>query len=284
MKRSWRLCTSWLGFALVLGGSVATAAPPTPSASGAPVKPAPPVASGSAHPGHDAGPRETADQRAYRLKYMEDTVERERAVTKHHIWTPEMAHASGNHWRRAYRTLRIRELAQDDNDTATMDRADAHLKKVTDHFFVLLAELTANAPEVPAPPALTSPAAGAQLAVGTPVTFKMAPYKDALNYYCWFWQPGGHYWTNWQASGESYGSSPECTVAADDPKWSKFHSGKAEFYGRAMVLAKSGAGKEYKMWSEPVKVEVMVTGGVTPASSGSATPTPRGSASAGGSK
>jgi hypothetical protein len=216
---------------------------------------------GGRHEGHhDAAPPETADQRAERREYVEETVAKEREITKHHIWTPEMSEASWKHWRRAYRALRVRELAQDDHEEDAVTRVDAFLRRLREHFLAHLTELTTKAPEIPPPPTLLSPAAGAQLAVGTAVSFKMAPYKDAAQYYCWFWEPGGHHWSNWQ-SGTGFGTSPECDVAADDPHWSKFRSGKAEFYGRAIVPAKTSAGKEYKMWSEPVKLELKVTGG-----------------------
>jgi hypothetical protein len=226
-----------------------------------------PPDAGSAH-GRDAGPKETPAQRAYRMEYIEGTVAREREITKHHVWTPEMSTASWKHWRRAYRALRIRELAQDDHDDSAVARVDAYLKKVSDHFLSLLTELTAKAPEIPPPPTLIAPAAGAQLAVGSPVSFKLAPYKDAAQYYCWFWEPGGHYWSNWQAAqgaGGGFGTSPECDLSADDPRWSKFHAGKAEFYGRAILMAKTSTGKDYRMWSEPVKAEFTLTGGAAPA-------------------
>ena len=235
-----------LGLGLVALGGPALAAPPD----------------GGSHVHHDAGPKETPGQREYRVAYLRDTLEKEKAITRHHVWTPAMSTASWKHWRRAYKALRIRELAQDDSDDAAVVRVDAYLKKVTDHFVALLTELTASAPEVPPPPTLLSPAEGATAAVGTPVTFKMAPYKDAAHYYCWFWEPGGHHWSNWQTSTESYGTSPECTVPADDAHWIQFRSGKAEFYGRAIVPVKAD-GKEYKMWSEPVKLEVTITGGAS---------------------
>ncbi len=213
----------------------------------------------------DAAPRETAAQRVERVKYVEETLAREREITKHRIWTLEMSHASWKHWRRVYRALRIRELAEDDGAQGEVARVDAYLKKATDHFLELLAELTAKAPEIPPPPTLVAPAAGSPLAVGTAVTFKMSPYKDASQYYCWFWEPGGHYWSNWQAKAEGFGESPECTIAADDPHWAKFHAGKGEFYGRAIIATKGDGGRPFRMWSEPVKADFSVTGGAAPA-------------------
>jgi hypothetical protein len=214
---------------------------------------------------HDAGPRETAGQRAERRKYVEETLAREREITRHRIWTPEMSRASWKHWRRAYRALRVRELAEDDKEDAVVARVDAYLKKATDHFFSLMTELASKAPEIPPAPTLLSPVAGAQATVGQPVSFKMAPYKEAAHYYCWFWEPGGHSWSNWQAKEEHYGDSPECDIPADDPRWGRFRSGKAEFYGRAIIPVKLDGGKELRMWSDPVKLEVDVVGGKSPA-------------------
>lgn len=214
---------------------------------------------------HDAGPRETTEQRAERLKYVEETRAREREITRHRIWTPEMIHASWRHWRRAYRALRVRELAEDDKDDAVVARVDAYLKKATDHFFTVMTDLASKAPEIPPPPTLLAPTAGAQLTVGQPASFKMAPYQGAAHYYCWFWEPSGHSWSNWQAKDEHFGDSPECTIAADDPRWAKFRSGKAEFYGRAIVPMTFDGGKEFRMWSDPVKLEVDVVGGKAPA-------------------
>lgn len=247
---------------------------------------------GVAHGRHDAGPAETTNQRAYRVAYIEQTLLREREITTHHVWTPEMSNASSTHWHRVYRALRIRDLAQDDNETATMARVDAYLSRLTDHFLALLQELTAKSPEVPPPPTLVSPTASASLPIGTAVTFKLAPYKDAMHYYCWLWEPGGHYWSNWEVSTESFGTSPECTIAADDPRWSAFHAGKAEFHGRAILSAKSSTGKDYKIWSDPVKADFALTGGAAPMISGApraagpmATAKPASSsASSGGSK
>jgi hypothetical protein len=272
-----------LGAAVVLITGVAVGAPSaTPSGSTPPPRPGP---SGSAH-AHDAGPPETKEQRAYRMKYVTDTLKHEHEITQHHYWLPEMVKVANEHWRRAYRTLRIRELAEDDHDAATMSRAENYLKKIDTHFFALLTELTAKAPEIPGPPTLVSPADKSTVGVGTAATFKMAPYKDAGQYYCALYQPH-HYWSNWQPGKDAkWGVSNDCTIAADDPKWSKFNSGKAHFVGRAIVKGKSPSGKEYQMWSQPVMIEVALTGGApAPSGSGAPPPPPHPSSSAsGGSK
>jgi hypothetical protein len=235
----------------------------------------------------DASVVETPAQRTFRREYVEQTLRRESEITKSHVWTPEMRKVSFNHWRRAYKALRIRDVAQDENDAATVGRVDAYITKINEHFFALLTELAAKAPLIPPPPTLISPTAGAQATVGTAVSFKMAPYKDAKNYYCSLWEPGGHLWSNWHpGEGEALGASSECTIPADDGRWSKFRSGKAEFHGRALLVAKAESGEEYKVWSEPVKLELNVNGVAGPPAAGSQPPppAPKSSASAGGAR
>jgi len=230
----------------------------------------------------DAGAKESKEPQSFRHAYIEETRKREHDIVNRHSWTPEMIASSSKHWRRAYRALRIRELAEDAGDATTVARADAQLMKTTDHFLSLLAELAARAPEVPGPPTVTAPSAGAELAKGSTVTFKMAPYKDATNYYCWLSQSDGHSWTNYEPKVDAYPASPECTITADDPRWSKFHAGKAEFLGRAKVLTKSSDGREYKLWTDPVKVDVTISiegAGVSPSKAPSlASATPEGGA------
>jgi hypothetical protein len=267
-------------------GSSAAVAGPTGSAT-APAGSGKPAGSGSAHAPHDAGPKETPEQKQFRVKYVLDTLKKESDLTKDHVWIPEMSKASGEHLRRAYKTIRNRELAQDDNDTATITRADAYLKKITDHFIGLMTELVAKAPVIPAAPTITSPTADVTVKVGQPVTFKFAPVKDATQYYCWFYEStgGAHYWSNWNAATKSYGTTPDCTIPGDDPKWARFHDGKAHLHGRAITLAKSPGGKDFKIWSHVATLDVTVTGGAAPAPSPSgsgANPGPKPAPSASG--
>jgi hypothetical protein len=279
---------TWRGAgALLLATSAATAAGGAPSASGSGQAPSPhPSASGSGRGAHDAGPPETKDQRAYRIKYVTETLKHQHEITAHHVWTPEMFKASSEHWRRAYRTLRVRELAEDDHDAALVSRADAFLGKIDTHYFALMTDLTSKSPEIPAPPAVTAPAELASVAVGQPVTFKMTPVKDAWQYTCVLYEPG-HSWSNWKSSWK-WSDTSECTIAADDPKWAKFHAGKATFTGRAVFKAKNAKGTEYKYWSQPSTLHVTLTGGAAPGPSGSGAtppvPSPKPSSSAGGSR
>jgi hypothetical protein len=241
---------AWLVAGAAFAGPAPSAAPAT-SASAAPQA-------------GDAGARkESAEQKAFRKKYVRETRKHQKELTAHHVWSPEMTKLSSDHWRRAYATLRIRELAEDDKDAAAVARADALLKKLDDAYFTALPELVAKAPNVPAAPTLTSPAPGATVAVGTALTFKMAPYKDAVRYSCSL-QQSGHAWSS--RKGKEWGKESDCTIAADDPRWAHFHAGKAHFTGRAILTAKSAKGKDYAQWSEPVKIDVMLTGGgATPA-------------------
>jgi hypothetical protein len=176
-----------------------------------------PGGSHSAQAMRDAGPPETNDQRKFRFAYVTDTLKKELGIVKGHVWTPDMISTMIDHWRRAYKLLRIRELAEDDKDVATVARADTLLNKTTDRFLTQLKDVTAKAPEIPPPPTVSAPANGASLAIGTPVTFKITPVKDASEYHCSLFetQHGGyHVWNNYNAAARAYGTSPDCTIAA----------------------------------------------------------------------
>jgi len=249
--------------------------------------PTPPPTPGGSHSAqmHDAGPPETNDQRKFRYAYVNETLKKEIGIVKGHVWTPDMATVMIDHWRRAYRVLRIRELAEDDKDMAVVARADVLLNKTTDRFLTQLKDVTAKSPEIPPPPTISAPANGASLAVGTPVTFKITPVKDATEYHCSLFQAqhgGYHVWNNYNAAAKSYGTSPDCTIAADDARWTKFNSGKATLYAHAIIKAKSSDGKEYRYWTQGAKSEFSLTGGAAPTPSGA--PSAKGSSSAGGAK
>jgi hypothetical protein len=261
-----RLRSLGLGAALVLAANVSFADTP-PATSG----------SASAAPAGSGAPlkKETPDQKAFRQKYVRETRKHQKEITAHHVWSPEMTKLSSDHWRRAYTALRIRELAQDDGDAAAVTRADALLQKLNDAYFAALPELVAKAPAVPAAPTVTSPAAGSSAPLGSPLTFKLSP-KDGARYACTLRQSGAS-WSN--RKGKEWGTTADCTIAADDPRWAKFHAGKAHFVGHTITTAKSAKGKDYAQWSEPLKMDIVLTaGGAAPA------PTPSASASAGGAK
>ncbi len=265
-----RLHSIGLG-ALVWIASGAASAGPTPSAT-------PPSSASGAPQSADAGKKaETPEQKAFRRQYVRETRKKQKSITAHHVWTPEMGKLASDHWRRAYATLRIRELADDEKDAAAVARTDALLKKLDDAYFTALPELVAKAPAVPGAPMLASPAAGASAPIGAPLTFKFTPYKDAARYACSLRQ-SGHSWSS--RNGKEWGTTPECTIPANDPHWAKFHAGKAHFVGHAITMGKSAKGKDIQQWSEPVDVEVTLTGGAAP----TPTPMPPTSATAGGAK
>jgi len=219
---------------------------------------------------HDAGPPETAGQKAYRNSYISKTIKHESDLTKGHVWTPDIGSLETTHWRRAYRALRIRELAEDDKETAAMSRVDTSLTKLDQHFFTALAALAADAPAVPPAPTLSAPASGASLAVGTAVTITINPVPGATHYYCLLWGEGRHMWSNYDPATKQYGTSNVCTVPAADAKWAKFENGKANILVRAITPAKTTKGVAYNIWSHSAQVPVVITGGAAPAPSSSA--------------
>jgi len=260
--------------AVLLAPAALAAAPPAippglgapPGASGSGAAPATPP-SGGPHT-HDAGPAETHDQKAYRLQYVADTVGKESSLLKGLVRTPEVQKVTQAHWRRAYRTLRVRELAQDSSDAATVARADAHLRKLDGHFFAALAEMAPSLPTIPAAPTISAPAPGAQIPIGSALTIAVTPAAGTTpnEYYCVASEGGAHALVNYDAAGKHYGTEPNCTFAANDPRWSKFAPGKGGIWAATMVKTKSPKGVEYRQWSHQKYIPVQFIGaGATPA-------------------
>jgi hypothetical protein len=205
--------------------------------------------------GHDAGP-ETKAQREHRSNYISKTVKHEREIVGHHAWTPEMNALASEHWKKAYRAIRVHEIAEDEHDIMTMTRADDVLKRFDEKFFRDLPPLVADAPQIPPAPTLSSPAAGTAIPISSAVTFKITPVAGATHYACSLYEPGGHYWSSYDPKAKQWGTSPDCTIAANDPRWGKFAAGKTHFIGRAIIPAKSKGGKDYNLWSDPVRLDV----------------------------
>jgi hypothetical protein len=204
----------------------------------------------------DAGPPETKGQRAHRAQYIEKTIKHEREIVGHRAWTPEMNAAASAHWKKAYRVIRVHELAEDDRDILVMTRCDEVLKKFDEKFFKELTSLAADAPPIPPAPALTAPANGTIVPIATAVTFKIAPVAGATRYACSLYEPGGHSWSSYDPAAKQWGTSPDCTIAANDPRWAKFAPGKTHFMGRSITPTKSKGGKDFNLWSDPVRIEV----------------------------
>lgn len=213
---------------------------------------------------HDAGPPETAEQKAYRSAYISKTLKHETETTKGHVWTPDVGAVERRHWKRAYRALRIRELAEDDKDAAAIGRVDAFLTKLDEHFYKALAAAVADAPAIPPPPVVTAPAKGASLAVGTAVTITITPVPGATHYYCLLWGEGKHTWSNYDPATKQTGTSNVCTIPAGDAKWAKFENGKANVLVRAETPEKTKKGVAYNMWTRTLQIPVTITGGAAP--------------------
>ena len=208
---------------------------------------------------HDAGPAETTGQKAYRAAYIAKTKKRQREITKGHVWDPDVTALANTHWRRAYAALRIRELAEDDKETAHIARVDAYLAKLDQHYATQLTALVAQAPAIPPAVTITAPAKGSSIAIGTPVTFKMTPVAGATSYWCGVWQPGpgrSYAWT-------TRSTTPECTMPATGIKLT---AGKAYFVATASTPAKTKKGVEYKISTALSRwQDIMLTGGAAPA-------------------
>jgi hypothetical protein len=231
---------------------------------GAPAAPGASATKGDGGAPH--GPAETTDQKQYRLRYVNDTATKEHALLKGLVWTPEVTKAVNNHWRRAYRTLRIRELAEDNNDPATVARTDTYLRKIDGHFFALISELAPTLPTIPAAPSITAPAEGTSIAIGSAVTITQAPAAGVTptQYYCVLYDPH-HALVNYDTTKKSYDTTPTCTFAASDPRWSKLAAGPAHIAVRTITKAKSPKGVDYNQWSEAKWIKIALTGGSAPA-------------------
>ncbi len=283
MRRSLKLLIGGVATLLAPAALAAGAAPsagpgappPIGMASAAPaMTPASPSAS-APHNHPDAGPAETKDQRAFRRKYVAETVEKENTLLKGLVRTPDVHRAVTNHWHRAYRTLRVRELAEDSADAATVARTDAHLHKIDAHFFAYLAELAPSLPPIAAAPSIAAPAPGAQIPIGSALTITVTPGGGAApnEYYCVASEGGAHALVNYDAAGKHYGLDGNCTFAANDPRWAKFHPGKGGIWAATVIKAKTAKGAEYRQWSHQkyIPVQFVAAGGApAPAASGGA--------------
>jgi hypothetical protein len=255
------VCTAGVALALLSANALA-ASPPASASASAPA--AAPAASGSAH-ARDAGPKETSDQRKFKMDYIMDTMQKIQTVVNKDkkVVTPEEHTLIHDHWRRSMRALRVRELADDDHDAAMIGRVDTFLKKVDTAFFASLTDMNAKAPVkvVLPPPTIASPAPNTAMPVGGAFSFKMAPYKDANAYLCVLTQ-NDHFWWN-HGNAKSMSQNGECVLDVAKPEHAKFTAGKAHFIGRALVKG---------VWTEPVREDIELTGpgGAAPASSGGA--------------
>jgi hypothetical protein len=193
---------------------------------------------------------------------VSETAQKEFALLKGLVWTPEVTKPVQNHWRRAYRALRVRELAQDSGDTATVARVDMYIRKIDGHFFALLSELAPTLPTIPPAPSITAPAEGTSVAIGSAVSITMTPGQGVTptNYYCFLYDPH-HGLVNWDPGKKAYDTTPTCNFAASDPRWAKLSAGPGHIVVRTITKTKSPKGVEYNQWSEAKYEKIVLTGG-----------------------
>lgn len=208
----------------------------------------------------DAGPAETAAQRAFRVEYTNRTRKHEAEITQGHVWTPDIGALENLHWKRAYKALRIRELAEDDKEAAVVKRTDAFLAKLDKNFYDKLEALAKEAPAVQPPPAISAPAKDAKVALGQPLSIKVAPVAGATHYYVVFWTKG-HSWSNYDPAKKQFGTTPEITIPPTDPKWSTFSAGKGWIQVRAELPEKTKKGVAYNAWTKTATVPVTFEAG-----------------------
>jgi hypothetical protein len=210
----------------------------------------------------DAGPPETSVQRADRTKYIADSIAKENALMKGLVWTPEVRKVASAHWRRAYRTLRIRELAQDSGDTTTVMRTEMFLRKIDGSFFSYLSQTAPTLPTMPAAPTLNAPAANVQIPIGSALAITMtpAPSVTPTEYWCVASEGGASALVNYDPTTKHYGTTPTCTFAATDPRWAKFVAKKGGIWVATGTKTKSPKGVEYTQWSAERYIPVQFTG------------------------
>lgn len=141
----------------VLGASSALAQAPQrqvirPPGSAQPATVAAPTDAGAA--AADGGVREKGKEGAEQKKRRKDYVERIRkeirAIVPAHSLTDADRDLVRVHWRRAMRTLRVKLIAEDSNDNATIARCDALLAKMDQQLFDKLKELHKKGAAAPA--------------------------------------------------------------------------------------------------------------------------------------
>jgi hypothetical protein len=245
--------------AFVLVPALSMAGPPAASGSAAPAtaKSGAPAAAGSAKPF-----QETPEQRERRFKYVRETAAKTREIIRkdNKAFTKDEGILINNHWRTAMRGLRIKDLAEDDNEPKVVGRVDAAMKRIDDRFFTKLGDLNAKAPPRPPSPVITSPAANANEPLTGAFTFKFKPEANVVKRFCSLVQAQGHEFHHWS---ETVKGADECTLGTDKPQHAKFTPGKAHFHAWLMVGDN---------WSDMTSetIELTGAGGAAPVASGGA--------------
>ena len=191
----------------------------------------------------DDGAKETPEQASFRGGYVAKTVKRihEIADTGNKARTPEENATISVHWGRAMRAIRIRELAQDDGDNATVGRVDGLLARLDTQFYDHLLALSSTAPDKPKAPQLEAPTAGLSVRLNEAFQCKFASYPGATAYSCGVMQPGHPAWF-------LHSAAPHMGFALGATNLTPGH---AEVVGRVQV--------EHTHWTDAVRVGIELT-------------------------
>jgi hypothetical protein len=198
----------------------------------------------------DDAPKETPEQAAFRGAYVAKTVKRIHEIVDsgNKVRTPDETTQINLHWGRAMKAIRIREVAQDNNDNAFVGQVDGFLSKLDTQFYDRLLGLASNAPDKPKAPELTAPTGGSSFRLNQTFSCKFANYAGATAHTCGVRQ-GGH--AVWYACG----TSGECHINLSS--WTFMTTGPAQVVGRAQV--------DHKFWSDEASVAINLTPSDAPA-------------------
>jgi hypothetical protein len=190
-----------------------------------------------------ADAEDTPDQIAFRNQYVAKTQRRTREIldTGHKARTAEENAIINKHWNTAFKAIRIRELAQDDNDQATVTRVDNFLSRLDNQYYDDLSAAVARAPDRPGAPKLLYPVNGSKLAMGrSHALCRFAPDQNAVSYSCILTQGSTHHSHNYfcSRSGDCFGDVNDGTFKP----------------GPAQIVAAMYIQDQY--WSEQTRVDV----------------------------
>lgn len=139
----------------VLGAPSADAQTPQrqvikPAGSAQPATVAAPADAGAGDAGVREKGKEGAEQKKRRKDYVDRIRKEIRAIVPVHALTDADRDLVRVHWRRAMRTLRVKLIAEDSSDAATIARCDALLAKMDQQLFDKLKDLHKKGAAAPA--------------------------------------------------------------------------------------------------------------------------------------
>lgn len=157
-----------------------------------------------------ADAEDTPDQIAFRNAYISRTQTRTREILDagHKARTAEENAIINKHWSNAFKALRIREVAQDNSDSATVSRVDGYMSRLDSQYYDDLSGAVARAPDRPGAPTLYWPVNNAKMSMGRYHSLcRFAPDANAVSYSCILVQPSTQHSHNYfcSRSGECFG-------------------------------------------------------------------------------